>query len=434
MLEKRWNVRIAGWIGIALLFAAGQSSWAALPPGSGGTPPAPGSSSASQPGQAQPASSTPRTGVAQGEARSGGGRVEPVVSMRAAKPGEVFKQKKSYGLSIKDAAWTDTGIDVTAGEVLSFDAKGQFTLTGGRIVGPEGVERGFKDLLRIFPLNSARTGELIGRVTSVEASYPFEIGAQGKVTMPTRGRLFLRVNASDDLEPAGEFKVKIVPTKPDAAKAEESKNGETTTESEPDVAKLISPTTFAGIPRRVQDAAGNPGDMVNFALLGTKTQVEAAFKAAGWVEVDKTVSEAVLHGILSTLGKEAYTEMPMSTLYLFGRPQDLSFARGDPLKIAAERHHLRVWQTELTVAGAPLWVGSATHDIGFETDQRNGNVTHRIDPKVDDERQFLLESFDAAGAFSSAAYVTPAGPVREARTATGGEFTSDGRIVVMRLK
>jgi hypothetical protein len=162
--------------------------------------------------------------------------------------------------------------------------------------------------------------------------------------------------------------------------------------------------------------------------------VEAAFKAAGWVQVDKSVEDAVVHGILSTLSHEAYTEMPMSTLYLFGRPQDLSFARGDPLKIAAERHHLRVWQTDTMVDGAPLWVGSATHDIGFETDQRNGNVTHRIDPKVDGERGFLLESFDAAGVFSSAAYVTPADPVVSARTATGGEFSSDGRIAVMRLK
>ena len=124
----------------------------------------------------------------------------------------------------------------------------------------------------------------------------------------------------------------------------------------------------------------------------------------------------------------------MSTLYLFGRPQDLSFARGDPLKVAAERHHLRVWKTDKTVGGRPLWVGSATHDVGFEKDQRNGNVTHRIDPEIDKERDFLLQSFDAAGAFSSAAYVTPDDPMLKARTATGGSFYSDGRIVVMALK
>ena len=104
------------------------------------------------------------------------------------------------------------------------------------------------------------------------------------------------------------------------------------------------------------------------------------------------------------------------------------------MKVAMERHHLRVWKTDRMVGGVPLWVGSATHDVGFETDQRNGDVTHKIDPKVDGERDFLLQSFDAAGMFSSAAYVTPEGPLREAQTATGGSFSSDGRILVMALK
>jgi hypothetical protein len=137
---------------------------------------------------------------------------------------------------------------------------------------------------------------------------------------------------------------------------------------------------------------------------------------------------------MATLGREAYTAMPMSTLYLFGRPQDMSFARADPLLVAAERHHLRVWKTDKTVDGRPLWVGSATHDIGFEKDQRTGGVTHKIDPEIDKERNYLLQSFDAAGAFSSAAYVTPSNPMIEARTATGGSFHSDGRIVIMALK
>jgi hypothetical protein len=200
---------------------------------------------------------------------------------------------------------------------------------------------------------------------------------------------------------------------------------------------MVTPETFGDIPRRVSDQAnddGNEGDMVNFALVGTRGQVEAAYKAAGWVKVDKSVEDAIVNGVLKTLNHEAYVEMPMSTLYLFGRPQDLSFARADPLLVAAERHHLRIWQTDKTLNGKPLWVGSATHDIGFEKDQRNGKVTHKIDPEIDKERDFLLQSFDAAGVFSSAAYVTPADPMLKAVTATGGSFFSDGRIVVMALK
>ena len=81
-----------------------------------------------------------------------------------------------------------------------------------------------------------------------------------------------------------------------------------------------------------------------------------------------------------------------------------------PLEVAAIRHHLRVWKTTETVGGEPFWVGSATHDNGFEKDQRNGGITHHIDANVDQERDFLEQSFAGAGVLAGAAYVMPSEP------------------------
>ncbi|HTD95985.1 MAG TPA: LssY C-terminal domain-containing protein [Edaphobacter sp.] len=374
----------------------------------------------------------PAAPVASGPIAAGaiaaGPKVEAIASMRdhgGAVAGP--KHKDSYGFTVKDGEWMDTGVAVAAGEQVNFSATGSFTLSDGRVAGPDGLDRGWKDLLRQFPLNQAKTSALVGRVSDVGASIPFSIGADGEVTMPTSGRLFLRVNVASDLTATGAFKVKMKFVQAKAAAAAVASAG-------PTVSERVTPGTFSQVPRRVADQAGDEGDMVNYALVGSEGQVLEAFKAAGWVAVDKTVQDAVLHGLMATLSHDAYTEMPMSTLYLFGRAQDLSFARGDPLMVAAERHHLRVWETTQTVDGRPLWVGSATHDVGFEKDQRNGQVTHKIDPKIDGERDFLLQSFDAAGVFSSAAYVTPVNPMLQARTATGGSFFSDGRILVMDLK
>ena len=256
--------------------------------------------------------------------------------------------KRSYELTLNDGDWLDTGAVLAAGERASFMASGSLTLSDGRVVDPDGMERGWKDLLRQFPLNGAKTGALVGRVSDVEASVPFVIGKESTVAIPTSGRLFLRANVSSDLTATGSYKVRVKFAAPKIAAS-------TTAEG---VSELVSPETFEDVPRRVSDQEGHEGDMVNYALVGTQAQMEAAFKAAGWVSVDKNVEDAVVHGLLSTLSHEAYTEMPMSVLYLFGRPQDLSFARGDPLKVAAERHHLRVWQTDKIVGGRPLWVGS----------------------------------------------------------------------------
>ncbi len=364
-----------------------------------------------------------------------GPRVEAIVGMRDKDPKNttaIPAHKQSYDFTVKDSDWLDTGVVVAAGESANFTVTGDVSMADGRKASADGVDRGWKDLIRQFPLNQAKVGALIGRVSDMGASVPFSIGASGQVPLPTTGKLYLRVNTSSDLTFTGEYKVKLKFTP--APKADAKSASGTPVAA---INTLITPDVFATIPRRVSDsttAEANPGDMVNFALVGTKEQVEAAYKAAGWVAVDKSVQDAIVNGLLKTLNKEAYTEMPMSTLFLFGRPQDMSYARADPLLVAAERHHLRVWQTDKTIDGRPMWVGSATHDIGFEKDQRNGKVTHKIDPEIDKERDYLLNSFDAAGVYSSAAYVTPTNPMTEARTATGGSFHSDGRIVVISLR
>jgi hypothetical protein len=347
-----------------------------------------------------------------------------VIKSTTPDPSQLKARKGSYSFKIEGGDWTDTGVTVTPADHLNFTATGNLALADGRSAPPDGLTRGWKDLVRTYPLNSANSGALIGRIGNADAAVPFLIGASKDMDISATGNLYLRLNLSSDLSGTGNVEVKMKLTNQPTQK----------TISAPDLAKLLSPQLFADVPRRVGDLQGNPGDMVNYALIGTQDQVTKAFAAAGWVQVDKTTQDAVVHGLISTLSHAAYTEMPMSTLYLFGRSQDLSFARADPLAVAAIRHHLRVWKTTETVGGEPLWVGSATHDNGFEKDQRNGGVTHHIDANVDQERDFLEQSFAGAGAIAGAAYVMPANPLTTAKTATGGSFESDGRIVVMDLK
>jgi LssY C-terminus len=362
---------------------------------------------------------------AQAPATSGATHPPVEVIAATAPDSSVLKTRKgSYAFSIDGSDWNDTGVMVTPADQLDFTATGNLTLADGRLAPPDGIVRGWKDLLRMYPLNSANSGALIGRVGSGDAAVPFLIGAGKSVAVYATGHLFLRLNLSSDLSGTGSIAVKMKLASQPAQK----------TVSAPDLKNLLSPQLFADIPRRVGDLQGNPGDMVNYALIGTEDQVTKAFAAAGWVQVDKTTQDAVVHGLISTLSHTAYTEMPMSTLYLFGRSQDLSFARAAPLEVAAIRHHLRVWKTTEMVGGQPFWVGSATHDNGFEKDQRNGGVTHHIDANVDLERDFLEQSFSDAGVLAGAAYVLPSNALTTAKTATGGSFESDGRVVVMDLK
>jgi hypothetical protein len=53
-------------------------------------------------------------------------------------------------------------------------------------------------------------------------------------------------------------------------------------------------------------------------------------------------------------------------------------------------------------------------------DQRNGKVTHKIDPLVDGERDHIGESLQQAGQVRMMHYFTPTDAVQDARNATGG--------------
>ena len=98
------------------------------------------------------------------------------------------------------------------------------------------------------------------------------------------------------------------------------------------------------------------------------------------------------------------------------------------------RNHLRAWKSPYEAAGRPVWCIAATHDTGFERDQRNNGVTHKIDPAIDGEREYVNDTLSSTGLVIQRDHLTPSDALTTAKTATGGEFHSDGRILILVLK
>ena len=326
-----------------------------------------------------------------------------------------------------DQDWVDTGIDVQPGEHVVITASG--TLRYGDAKednGPDGLTRGFRDLIRVLPFNGAGRGALIGRIGDKDAAQPFLVGARRDMVAPVAGRLAVGVNEATDDTGTGTYVVRVEIYAPENGKARV-------------VAKQVGSMPgidndlFSKIPRRVGDKQGNPGDMVNFLILGSQSALENAFTTAGWVKVDADVGATVLHGLLESLSKESYLTMPMSQLYLFGRPQDYGWAHAEPITVVKTRNHLRIWRAPFEVHGQTLWVGAATHDIGFERDQRNNGVTHKIDPDIDLERDYVEKTLESTGLVAEISHFLPGSPLKEAKTATGGTFHSNGQVLVMKV-
>lgn len=328
-----------------------------------------------------------------------------------------------------DAPWFDTGMDVTAGDKLHITATGTVDFKDKLGVGPAGAQRGWADTLRALQVSSAGRGALVGQVGNDRAATPFLVGADGTIVVPVAGRLYLGVNQDSTSKPTGSFAVHIDRTA--ASKAAESP-------SNYNFNPLYS-VIDAKLPYRVTDqaaAGGNEGDLVNFVLVGSEKQVAAAFKAAGWILPDKTNQDAVVSAVLATLQKQAYVTVPMSTLYLFGRGQDYGYARAEAVKVIGERDHFRIWQTPFKGPnGETLWAGAGTHDIGIEKDQRKENaITHKIDPNVDGERDFIAATLQQEGLVKATGYLERPKQIKSTKTATGGEIKTDGRTLVVILK
>jgi LssY C-terminus len=322
------------------------------------------------------------------------------------------------------AGWVDTGVDLQVGDTLQVKASGELQYSNAKQSnGPEGLPRSFTDLIRIMQLNDAGRGALIGRVGTSVAARPFLLGINGSHQARVTGRLYVTINQADSDLATGSYHVHVERTPATVAPKADS-----------DVKVPDFPQTLLdSLPKRVSDPNGAPGDRVNFLLIGSGEQVQAALKTAGWVVVDRTRSDAVLRGLLASLSKEAYVTLPMSELQLFGRAQDFGYAQADPLRVVQSRHHFRLWKAPFELEGRQVWAGAGTHDIGFERDQRNNGITHKIDPATDGERDYIRDSLVDTGTVSKTAYMTPTDPVTTAKTATGGEFHSDGRTLLVYL-
>ena len=326
-----------------------------------------------------------------------------------------------------EESWIDTTIDIQAGEHVLITATGQLRYADAKDDnGPDGLPRGFKDLLRILPFNEAGRGAIIGRIGDKDAAQPFVIGARRDVIAPVSGRLSVGINQANNDTGDGNYVVRIEVYSP---------IGGSTRVVATQVHSLpgIDNNLFSKIPRRIGDKEGNAGDMVNFLILGSEAAMQRVFTSAGWVKVDADVKDTILHGIIGGISKESYLTMPMSQLYLFGRPQDYGWAHAEPISVVRSRNHLRIWKAPFQVKGETLWVGAATHDIGFERDQRNDGITHKIDPDIDLERDYVEKTLTSTGLVAEISHFLPDNPMKEAKTATGGSFHSNGQVLILKL-
>lgn len=180
--------------------------------------------------------------------------------------------------------------------------------------------------------------------------------------------------------------------------------------------------------------ATRTGDPVNLVVIGKFESLLGSF-AARWDESEIITLATCWKTTRAFLFGSHYRYSPVSALYLFGRCQDIALQRSR--RSINERLHLRLWLTSLTFQGKSVWVGQVSRDIGVRFTPRTWNLTtHRVDPDVDEARDYVIEDLLQAGRIEATGYVDGVGRCESTaprHNLTGDPYFTDGKRAVIVL-
>jgi len=195
-------------------------------------------------------------------------------------------------------------------------------------------------------------------------------------------------------------------------------------------------------------------DPLNIGIIGTRKQIIKAMTAAGWFLADERTPHTVFRQLTSILTRQYYPNAPFSTLYLLGRRQDFGFELPVKGKVS-HRHHVRFWGCSVEAPeefqghisfwrrfhrpakaqpNRQLWVGAASKDIGFAPIRHNAQLTHRVHPNTNAERQLIVHDLEATGLVKKKRTVTIGSPYRLRNRALRSFLRSDGKLTICELR
>ncbi|EOH98247.1 hypothetical protein UAW_01428 [Enterococcus haemoperoxidus ATCC BAA-382] len=193
------------------------------------------------------------------------------------------------------------------------------------------------------------------------------------------------------------------------------------------------PDYFIG---RSRTGDGLLGDPINLAFIGSQEELNQLFIKAGWTIAEPLSIKSSLHMIIASVLGKSYPKAPVSSLFLFNKKQDIAFEReidNNPRR----RHHVRFWKTPedwyLPGGRNADWLGAATYDkkVGFSF--FTGQITHKINSDVDQERDFVLGMLKRSNQSVSIEIVEHFTTSYHGRNGGGDEIFTDGALPFIKL-
>ena len=177
------------------------------------------------------------------------------------------------------------------------------------------------------------------------------------------------------------------------------------------------------------------GDPLNLVVIGELEDLIAMFSSLDWDETSALTMSSGLSIVKAFLTGENDRYSPISPLYYRGHPQDIAFQK--TRANINQRLHFRLWYTPMRYDGKPVWMGAISRDIGVKFTFKTWYMTtHKIDPNLDDSRDYLLADLLQIEKISGYGFVENTAleqPNHKNTNLTNAPYFTDNKRLVMEL-
>ncbi len=194
------------------------------------------------------------------------------------------------------------------------------------------------------------------------------------------------------------------------------------------------PRALTAMPRWTTNKKGTVlGDPFNLVVIGDLEDLIVIFTAAGWDETQALTFSSGFKMTKAFITGDSDRYSPVSPLFYNGHSQDIAFQKSR--NTINQRLHLRLWYTPLRFEQKPVWIGTISRDIGVKFTLKTWYLTtHKIDPNLDDARDYLLADLAEIQKVKKFGYILQTlDPKRPHKNLTGDPYFTDARLLVMEL-
>jgi len=209
-----------------------------------------------------------------------------------------------------------------------------------------------------------------------------------------------------------------------------SLHDEAAAKEHPVVVHELSAEMIEKLPHYSEGLTGNAMEPISFIVAATPEKLQRLFLDHSWYQADAANLSNTLRAVSVAFRNEQYLTGPVTPVFMNGKPHDIAFEQPTAADTFRQRHHIRFWKTELVLEdGRNVWVATASLDQDVKFTDTYKLPTHRIDPNIDGERDYIVTSLELSNA--------PRVRVVEAQlgqNAAGDSFFTDGRAILVDVK